>query len=291
MMHYDYQPLILIGAARSGTKLLRDLIAEHPDVDKVPYDVSYIWRIGNEAVTHDELSAELLTPQIRQRILRRLGAFSSGATFLIEKTVENCVRVPYVQAVFPNARYIHLIRDGRDVVESVYREWTRPPDWGYILKKVRTYPLIDAFDYAMSYAGSTLRKVIAQDRTQLSNPWGTRYRGIHEDLVTKDLLEVCTIQWARSVSESLAALERLPTERVLTIRYEDFVQNPGDYLRQVAQFAGFDPSPYSRLPALENVSQENIGKGFRCLTTQQQNLVLSHLQDTLELLGYIHYAN
>jgi hypothetical protein len=247
--------------------------------------------MGNEAVPHDELSVELLTPHIRQRILRRLGAFSSGATFLIEKTVENCVRVPYVQAVFPDARYIHLIRDGRDVVESVYREWTRPPDWGYILKKVRTYPLTDAFDYAVSYAGSTLWKAIAYDRTQVPDPWGARYLGIHEDLATKDLLEVCAIQWACSVGMSLAALARLPAERVLTIRYEAFVQHPGDYLRQIAQFAGFDPSPYSQFSDLESVSRNNIGKGRRCLNEQQQSLVLPHIQDKLVFLGYMQYAH
>jgi hypothetical protein len=290
-MYNPYQPLILIGAARSGTKLLRDLVAKHPDVDKVPYDVSYIWRIGNEDVPHDELSVELLTPPIRQRILHQLSAFSSGAAFLIEKTVENCVRVPYVQAVFPEARFIHLIRDGRDVVESVYREWMRPPDWGYILQKARTYPLTDAFDYAVSYAGSALRKVIARDRTKAADPWGVRYQGIHEDLATKDLLEVCAIQWACSVGMSLAALESLPAERVLQIRYEAFVQNPSDHLRQIAQFAGFDPSPYSRVLDLESISQRNIGKGFRHLNKQQQCLVLSHIQDTLASLGYMQYAN
>ena len=70
-VNYQYQPIILIVAPRSGTKLVRDLVAEHPDVDRVPYDIDYVWRLGNEAVPHEELSVDLLTPQIRQRILRR----------------------------------------------------------------------------------------------------------------------------------------------------------------------------------------------------------------------------
>src|SRR4051812_20775701 len=42
-----FQPVIVIGAARSGTKLLRDSLATHADVARVPYDVNYVWRFGN----------------------------------------------------------------------------------------------------------------------------------------------------------------------------------------------------------------------------------------------------
>ena len=31
--------VIIVGAARSGTKILRD-VAEHPDFSKVPYDIT-----------------------------------------------------------------------------------------------------------------------------------------------------------------------------------------------------------------------------------------------------------
>jgi hypothetical protein len=287
MPSYQYQPIILIGAARSGTKLVRDLIGAHPEVDKVPYDVTYIWRMGNEAVPHDELGVDLLTPQIRDRIVHKISAFSSGAPFLVEKTVENCVRVPYIHAVFPDARFIQLVRDGRDVVESVYREWTSPPDWGYIFKKALTYPLLDAFGYAVSYAGSALRKVVVPNRNKIADAWGVRYKGIAEDLVKRDLLEVCAIQWTRSVELSWSALNCLPPEQLLTIRYEAFVQSPKEHLERIAEFVGFDPCPYSQLSALKDVSQQNIGKGFRRLDAHQQELVLAQIQPMLTFLGYV----
>jgi hypothetical protein len=287
MKRYQYQPIILIGAARSGTKLVRDLIGAHPNVDKVPYDITYIWRMGNEAVPHDELGVELLTPQIRDRIVRKISAFSSGAPFLVEKTVENSVRVPYIQAVFPDARFIQLMRDGRDVVESVYREWTSSPDWGYIFKKALTYPILDAFGYATSYASSALRKVVTPDRTKTTDTWGARYKGIVEDLESRELLEVCAIQWVRSVELSRSALSCLPAGQVLTIRYEAFVQSPEAHLNRIAEFAGLDPQSYAHLPALKEVSRQNIGKGFRCLDASQQALVMAHLQPTLASLEYV----
>lgn len=284
-MRYRYQPLILIGAARSGTKLVRDLIAAHPAVDRVPYDINYIWRLGNEHLPHDELSPELLTPQIRQRILRGFTRYSSWAPFLIEKTVSNCLRVAYVHAVFPEARFIHLVRDGRDVIESVYRQWIAPPDWRYILEKAKSFPLTEAFGYALYYARYTCRKLVTPDKKK-SGTWGPRYAGIDEDLASKDLLEVCAIQWARSVERALSDLSSLPIEQVLSIRYEDFVRNPCSYLEMIAQFAGIAPVPYLEKVNVEIVSQQNIGKGSRNLSPEQMALVLPRIHNALSLLNY-----
>ena len=234
-----FQPIILIGAARSGTKLIRDVIATHPDVDKVPYDINYVWRLGNEAVPHDELSVDWLTPGIRQRILSKFASFSTHLPFLIEKTVSNCLRVSYVQAIFPEARFIHLVRNGYDVVESVYRQWSARPDWWYLLGKAKTFPFTDACGYAFSYARDMCLKFIVPNQRQ-RGIWGPRYAGVEMDVASKDLLEVCAIQWARCVNLALKDLSSLPIEKILTIRYEDFVTHPRLHLAIIAKFIGLD---------------------------------------------------
>jgi hypothetical protein len=280
----SYQPLILVGAARSGTKLLRDLVASHPEVDKVPFDINYIWRLANERLPHDELWPDLLSPKTRGRIVRNVGAFHSGAPFLIEKTVSNCLRIPFVQAVFPRALFIHLVRDGRDVVESVYRQWLAPPNWGYIFRKALTFPLTEATGYAKSYALTTLRKLLFHNKGNVST-WGPRYKGITEDLAARDLLEVCAIQWVRSIDKAKKDLGELHTSMVTNLRYEDFVDSPLLNLRRIAEMMKIDPAPYEELD-FGQVSRLNVGKGFRSLSQDQQLLVLPHIQDTLVCLGY-----
>lgn len=282
----DYQPLILIGAARSGTKLVRDLIGVYPSVDRVPYDINYIWRLGNQSVPHDELSVELLTPQVRQRILQRIESFRSDAPFLVEKTVGNCLRVPYVHAVFPKARFIHLVRDGLDVVESAYRQWSASPDWRNLIAKANSFPLTEAFGYALSYSRSFFLKLVIPKRKKSGTWAGPLYDGIDDDLASKDLLEVCAIQWARCVEKASSDLRSLPTEQVLIISYEDFVRTPTSSLELIAQFAGIDPAPYSEMVKEETVFQQNVGKGFRNLNAEQIALVLPHIQNALSLLNY-----
>src|SRR5260221_4458788 len=241
---YSYRPVIIIGAARSGTKMTRDVIARHPGVDRIPFDINYVWRFGNECYRHDELPSSALTPEIRSRLISYFNQNSTGRPFLIEKTVSNCLRIPFVYAVFPDAIFVHLIRDGRDVVESVQRQWTARPDWRYVLEKARTFPILQAPGYALKYASTMLKRVL-RNTERSAGTWGPRYQGIDEDVAHRDLIEVCAIQWVRSVEATLRDLAAVPADQVINVRYEDFVQNPQDQLKQIAARIGLDGSAYT----------------------------------------------
>lgn len=123
---HPIRPIVLIGAARSGTKFLRSLLAAGAETVAVPYDINYVWRYGNERHPDDALGSELATREIQRYIratLPRLAVRTRGqsASLLVEKTVGNSLRVDFVRKVLPEARFIHIVRDGRDVVESARR--------------------------------------------------------------------------------------------------------------------------------------------------------------------------
>jgi len=240
-----FEPVFIIGAARSGTKMLRDLIAFTANIDKVPFDVNYIWRMGNENVPHDELAPEMACSEARARIIDKLKRYSRNGKFLLEKTVSNSLRVPFVDHVFPGAKYIHLVRDGLDVTESAYRQWLAPPDWEYIFEKLKTFPISSAFKYGVSYARKTLNRVLPIQRNRAFTTWGPLYNGIQDDLQTYSLIEVCALQWYWSVKKASDALGRLPAERVLNVRYEAFVREPRAGLEAIVNFIdpGIDLSP------------------------------------------------
>lgn len=189
-------------------------------------------------------------------------------------------------SVFPNAKFIHLIRDGRDVAESVYRQWLAPPDWKYSLKKAMTFPLVDAFGYAVNYALSLGKKLLFQS-SKIQPIWGVHYQGIEQDLLTKDLIEVCALQWVYSVQSASTALLTLSSKQVMTIRYETFVNSPLDSLQQIAEFLSINPSPYPEYIDLNQVSVASIGKGLNQLSTQQIDLMMPYLEDTLKSFQYL----
>jgi hypothetical protein len=280
----SYKPLILIGAARSGTKLLRDLVALHPNVDSVPYDVPYIWTKHNEQLGHDQLDPALANEKVRSYIQAALGRFHREGEFLIEKTVGNTLRVPFVQSVFPDAKLLVLRRHGIDVVESVWRMWQAPPDPGYILKKLRTFPIHEAFGYGVRYAGTMFSKVVLGKKD--AGIWGVRYPGVENDLKNHSLLEVCAIQWVKCIEESENALASVPEDRKVVVRYEDLVERPEVEIRRVCEFAGIDYAPFEGGLLEGKVQKGSVGKGASKLKPEELASILPIITPAMQRLGY-----
>ena len=95
--------VFLIGAARSGTKILRDVLAAAAGVGKVPYDVNFVWTHGH-SLPHDVLPPEVISERQRRFVTGYLDRYADGPSpVVIEKTVGNSLRVPYLHAMFPDA--------------------------------------------------------------------------------------------------------------------------------------------------------------------------------------------
>jgi hypothetical protein len=68
---------------------------------------------------HCLLRAEAVTATARRRF-RRLMSAPPGFTF-VEKSPINTLRIGYLDAVAPEARFVHIVRDGIDVTRSIER--------------------------------------------------------------------------------------------------------------------------------------------------------------------------
>lgn len=225
----DPRFIVVLGPARSGTTVLRDLIACHPAIAAVPFDVNHIWRRGNEGQADDCLSPGSLTPEQRAAICARLVRLAgrdglSGIRFIAEKTVGNALRPDFVDAVLPGALFVRIVRDPRNTIASTVAAWKAPPKPGYLLRKARMFGLRD-LGYALWFAGNAVKGRLGHDRGL--KVWGIRYPGIQADLETESLETVCARQWLRSMEATDRFFASLPAERGVSLTYEALTSDPG----------------------------------------------------------------
>lgn len=276
--------IVLIGAGRSGTKIIRDVLSTATGFGCVPYDVGFVWRYGNESVPHDVLDPASVTPRITRFIEHYIDGYAvPGTTTVIEKSVGNALRVPFVHAVLPDATFIHLVRDGVDVAESTRRQWLLPPDRRYLVEKTRHFPLRLVPTYGRKYAASLLRRYVRRDSRV--GTWGVRYPGIDEDLRTESLLTVCARQWQTSVEYARDAFRSIDAP-VIELRYEKMVAAPQETLHGLLGDLGLEVDPSSLRRAVSMLTSERAGRGTRSLSQVELEELEKVLGPTLDDFGY-----
>jgi sulfotransferase family protein len=136
------QMVFLVGARRSGTVWLQSALAVHPEVMAVPTE-TYLFTNGVEPLAklfqHSSPSSIAVgsTYMERDEFLAAVRAFCDrvflslraqlqpAARLIVERTPWHSRVLPLIGSVYPDARVIHIIRDGRDVARSLLRR-----DWG-----------------------------------------------------------------------------------------------------------------------------------------------------------------
>lgn len=283
----NYQPVIIIGAPRSGTNMLRDILCELPGVATWPCDeINYIWRHGNVEQETDEFCAERVSPSVKKFIRNEFDNFAKKGNLnvLVEKTCANSLRVPFIEKIVPEAKYIFIVRDGIDVVGSAMLRWTAELDIPYILKKVRYVPISDLPYYGFRYFGSRLYKLVSGQK-RLSF-WGPQFNGLHEALKNYSLEEVCALQWQRCVDLSEEAFSGMPEDRVVKVKYEDFVTKPAEELIRILVALNIPFEATEVEASVRLVSARSLGKGRKALNQNQLKAVSSLVSDTLQRYGY-----
>ncbi len=282
----DFNPVIIIGAARSGTNMLRDILTAVPDFGTWDCDeINPIWRHGNLSHPSDEFNADMATDSIKRFIRRKFSKIGKalGVSNVVEKSCANSLRVSFINEILPEAKYVFIYRDGRDTVASSAIRYNASFELGYTLKKLRYVPVMDIPYYGMRFGWNRVKQMMGSKQLSF---WGVQLNDMQEKLQKYSLFEVCALQWKECVEKSLRDFKNVPDERVYRIAYEKFVLNPEEELKKILDFLNVDSSGLDVSALVGKVSAKSIGKYKTQLTDEEQQKINALLQDTLEELGY-----
>lgn len=293
MNQKNTEVIFLIGAARSGTKLLRTILSQSENIGAIPYDMNYIWQYGHYDLGHDEMND--IDPKedeiafIRKFIFKQ--AKKQNVPIIIEKTVSNALRIDYVRKVFPKAKIIHLYRDGRDVALSAKERWegsifdSELQSKQEIMQKILDLPLLAVFPYMLKYAKNNLKHLFSKNSSH-TEIWGPAYKGILDDKSKYDLLTLCSIQWKKSIRNTLASLKKLEKDKnYIEVRYEDLIADPLEQINKIGHFLKIED-----IERLKDYAITNIKKTSRQKWKKEKQETIDQIEKTIhrELLdlGY-----
>ncbi|MBE9126711.1 MULTISPECIES: sulfotransferase family protein [unclassified Coleofasciculus] len=150
-------PVFLVGCPRSGTTLLQSMLAAHPEIASFRESKFFLYMVPEYEPRRRALG--LVSRQLKRRLekyfkdeigrsemLQRFPRIifmscytrkfmnimnfmteEQGKSIFLEKTPDHIYKIEYIEKFVPGVRFIHLLRNGADVVASLYEVTNKYP--------------------------------------------------------------------------------------------------------------------------------------------------------------------
>ena len=234
-------PVFVIGCSRSGTTVTFETIAASGHFLHFDYEIPQFWNGLHGPHTNGWVSeaatADDAVPAHRDRALAWFYA-RLGAGPILDKTCINTLRVGYLHALFPQAKFVFIQRDGRDNISSMIDGWRLGrTDGGFGLRK-----FLGPSPEPVAINGGEF------DEWHFFLPPGWC------DYNRASLEEVCAYQWLTANRLALDAARAIPPPQWIALRYEDIFERPVAMFREAFERLGvpFDANMEARCAGLES---------------------------------------
>lgn len=283
-------PIIIVGVGRSGSTIFHQVMCGHPSVtwlsrfsDRYPdrpararllmrlidspvigplltrqFDAGESYRFWDHfyrgfSVPCRDLVAADVTPRAAKLLPQALASLATRKRTRPLLKVTGWPRVGFLNEIFPDAVFIHVLRDGRPVANSFMNVpwwwgWRGPQNWR----------------------------------------WGelSEEHRLEWERHDRSFVALAGIQWKILMHAMESAKALVPAERFLEIRYEDVCADPQSQFRRAVEFGGLDWNRrFERHITSRNLRSEN-DKWRKDLSPKQQQILDDVLSEPLRRYGY-----
>lgn len=284
------KPIFIIGAGRSGSSIFHRMFCTHSDVawlskwharyysnleiikylsylGDIPIFGSRIRQLVDPSECYElwdrvcpgfgtpcrDLGEEDVTVNNKKKIRELFSRIVSNKKSRVLIKITGWPRIGFIREIFPDAKFIHVVRDGRAVTNSTMNVdfwwgWRGPSNWRW-------------------------GELTPQD----FDDWEKHNRSF---------VALAGIQWRILMNAMILAKTKADDKNFLEIRYEDLCRNPGESFKMVTNFCELDwTTGFER--NLQSFSLGSQDYKWKEQFTESQRTVLEDvLKDHLKLFGY-----
>jgi hypothetical protein len=284
------KPIFVIGAGRSGSTEFHSILSHHPhvawltDLARRHPDRPHLGRLAMTALdlpvigkfldrrlfrgefydfwdyyfpgfraSFRDLMAGDATLKLKRAVPEAFSQILTPRRSRLLVKITGWPRLGFLHEIFPDARFVHIKRDGRAVANSslsvdFWRGWAGPDNWGW--------------------GGLSPEHAAEWER--------------HD----RSFVALAAIQWKIFMDAVDRARALVPADSFLELTYEEMCDEPVSTFRRIAGFAELE-----WLPVFENTVRTRVlnsanNKWRRELTAEQQRILEGVLRDRLLRSGY-----
>lgn len=214
------RPIIVVAPPRSGARLIAQALAATPGTWSLNGRGAMLGGAPEldppDGARSGRLRASDCQPAVRERISSYLRTHSPTARSdgrLFDASPRNALRVPFLDALFPDATFVFVRRRPADALAESLVTWRAG--------SAATYPALPRWQ------GPTWSFLLVPG-------W--------QQLIGRPLAEVVTAQWVTTMRTVLTDLEQLPSSRWCVTDHDALMKRPGPELERLLDFLGLDRS-------------------------------------------------
>ncbi len=269
------KPIFIVGTGRSGTTILGVLLSMHKDVaflnePKAIWNFAYPHEdlIGSysEDTAYYRLTAKDTTPALQKKV-RNIYSYYLSTTFskrVVDKYPELIFRTEWVRGVFPDAKFLFLVRNGWDTCASI-KSWSKRHS-------------VSVLEEQHDWWGRNNRKwkllvdqVVASDK-ELS-PFQSQIAAF------SDHVDMAAVEWILTMKEGLSRIEA--GEDMYLVKYERLVQDPASEMEKIFKYCELPNDSKALDYAIKTMTPAADKEPFTI-----NSLILPEFKRVMQLLGY-----
>lgn len=233
-----YRPVFILSAPRSGSTHLYEIVRRMEKVFSLDRENDPMWHnffpyqrleIASDYINADEcdsITIKAIKSYIVLKLIAKPSRCQSQLIFqnilfrkpiiYLEKTIANCFHIDVIEKIFPDALFIHLVRDGRACISSILEGWS-------------------------GGLGQKQHGILTFPENSRINRWCYPIFPKWQEMTNKSVEQICAGIW---LEHNYYVLEKYKNsysfrQNYLKVRYEDLVEQPVYIAQKIADFANF----------------------------------------------------